>query len=109
MKYGNREEFCKRLGQEEVERMKIIRNLLPKRFMKLKIMIEEYNIKNLPEEVKMAKELVTLCEKHYGTNFSRLDELNDKKAEGLYEVVSNFQWELEKMQKTSTIGKEPGE
>ena len=66
-------------------------------------------MENPPEEVKMAKELVTLCEKYHGQNFSKLDQLNDQKAEEIYEIVSDFMWELEKIQKDSTIGKEPGE
>ena len=109
MRYKDREEFCKRLGQEEVERMKIIRNLLLERFIKLKNRVGEFKMENPPEEVKMAKELVTLCEKYHGQNFSKLNQLNDQKAEELYEIVSDFMWELEKIQKDSTIGKEPGE
>ncbi len=99
----DREEFCKRLGIEEQERIKLVRKLLPERYRELKVMLEKYKMENPPEEVKMARELINLCEKKYGTNFSLL---NDQEAENICKVVSDFKWKLEQK---SPIGKEPGE
>ena len=100
---SEREEFCKRVGQEEIDRKKLMKKNLPERFIKLKNMIKERKNDDILEVYNMAEELITLCEKKYGENIDRIERMNDSKIELLYQMVSKFIWEIEDFEEEKEI------
>ena len=92
---SEREEFCRRVGQEEIDRKKLMRNNLPERFIKLKNIAAEKKSDDILEVYKMAEELITLCENRYGNNLDRIEHMSESKIEMLYQIVSKLIWQIE--------------
>ena len=94
-----RKEFCKKVIIYKDDRMKVIRKRLLERFIILKQKTEIMETKYSLEEIKMAKELVLFCESKYGEDFILMNLIDDKKVEILYQVITDFLNEIEKIEK----------
>ena len=96
---SEREEFCKRVGQEEIDRKKLMKKNLPEKFIKLKNMVKERKSNDILEVYNMAGELIKLCEKKYGEDLDRIERMSESRIEEIYQLVSKFTWEIEDIEK----------
>ena len=100
---SEREEFCKRVGQEEIDRKKVMKNNLPEKFAILKNKVEERKSDNISEIYNMAKELITLCERKYGVNIDRIERMSESEIETYYKIISKLIWEIQDLEEEKEI------
>lgn len=94
-----RKEFSDNIVIYREARIEIIRKRLTEKIIKLKQKIKQIECLESAEEIKIAKELIQLCESRYGENFEQVDYLSSEKVEDYYQIVTDFLNKIEELEK----------
>ena len=82
--------YRKEMALSEKDRIRAIRENIPRKFIELKSQVEKREGKELSEEAKMAEELIAICRTRYGENLERLEYVSDSKVKEIYRALNNF-------------------